>query len=52
MQIYFLAEFDAEQYQTLLGCEGLAQSWVNSLQRRLDLQSIEDWAMRLYGNAS
>jgi MOSC domain-containing protein YiiM len=52
MQIYFLAEFDAEQYQTLLECEGLAQSWVNSLQRRLDQQSIEDWAMRLYGNAS
>ncbi|AZG71568.1 MOSC domain-containing protein [Shewanella livingstonensis] len=52
MQIYFLAEFDAVQYQMLLECEGLAQSWVNSLQRRLDQQSIEDWAIRLYGNAS
>ncbi|MGX9461315.1 MOSC domain-containing protein [Shewanella sp. A14] len=52
MQIYFLAEFDAEQYQTLLACEGLAQSWVNSLQRRLELQSIENWTMRLYGSAS
>jgi MOSC domain-containing protein YiiM len=52
MQIYFLAEFDAVQYQMLLECEGLAQSWLNSLQRRLDQQSIEDWTMRLYGNAS
>ncbi|AZG34424.1 MULTISPECIES: MOSC domain-containing protein [Shewanella] len=52
MQIYFLAEFDAAQYQLLLECDGLAQSWVNSLQRRLDQQSIEDWAMRLYGKAS
>jgi len=52
MQIYFLAEFDAAQYQILLECEGLAQTWVNSLQRRLDQQSIEDWAMRLYGNVS
>ncbi|WP_398410115.1 MOSC domain-containing protein [Shewanella inventionis] len=52
MQIYFLPEFNAEQYQVLLACEGLAQSWVESLQRRLAQQSIEDWAMRLYGKAS
>ncbi|MGI2171909.1 MOSC domain-containing protein [Shewanella sp. MF05960] len=52
MQIYFLPEFDAEQYQTLLNCEGLAQSWVESLQRRIEQHNIEDWAMRLYGKAS
>lgn len=51
MSIYFLAEFDAVQYRRLLECEGLAQSWVNSLQRRLDNQKIEDWNMRLYGKA-
>lgn len=52
MKIYFLPEFNAEQYQILLSCEGLAQSWVESLQRRLAQQRIEDWAMRLYGKAS
>lgn len=52
MQIYFLPEFDITQYQMLLECDGLAQSWVNSLQRRIDLQSIEDWDMRLYGKVN
>jgi MOSC domain-containing protein YiiM len=52
MQIYFLPEFDATQYLTLLECEGLAQSWVSSLQRRMEQQNIEDWTMRLYGKAS
>ncbi|QDE29614.1 MULTISPECIES: MOSC domain-containing protein [Shewanella] len=52
MQIYFSAEFDIAQYKILLDCDGLAQSWVNSLQRRIDLQSIEDWDMRLYGKVS
>lgn len=51
MQIYFLAEFDEQQYQVLLNCEGLAQSWVDSLQHRIARQSIEEWAMRLYGKA-
>ncbi|MCL1144241.1 MOSC domain-containing protein [Shewanella gaetbuli] len=49
MEIYFLAEFDAQQYQYLLNCPGLAQSWVNSLTRRLQFNVIEDWQMRLYG---
>lgn len=52
MQIYFLGEFDTAQYQILLDCEGLAQSWIHSLQRRIELQSIEDWDMRLYGKIS
>ncbi|MGZ9896773.1 MOSC domain-containing protein [Shewanella gaetbuli] len=49
MEIYFLAEFDAQQYQYLLNCPGLAQSWVNSLTRRLQFNVIEDWQIRLYG---
>ncbi|MCK8045077.1 MOSC domain-containing protein [Shewanella sp. 1CM18E] len=49
MHIYFLPEFDAAQYQRLADCEGLARSWVNSLQRRIENQAIEDWQMRLYG---
>jgi len=49
MKIYFLAEFDAEQYQRLAACPGLATSWINSLQRRIDHHTIEDWNMRLYG---
>ncbi|WOT05326.1 MOSC domain-containing protein [Shewanella youngdeokensis] len=51
MRIYFLAQFDAEQYQRLARCTGLAASWVNSLQRRLSQNVIEDWQMRLYGRA-
>ncbi|WP_434939509.1 MOSC domain-containing protein [Shewanella sp. HL-SH8] len=51
MKIYFLPEFDAKQYQQLLQCPGLAQSWVDSLTRRISNQSIEDWQMRLYGRA-
>ncbi|QBF82938.1 MOSC domain-containing protein [Shewanella maritima] len=49
MRIYFLPQFDANQYQRLLDSDGLAQSWVNSLQNRLDMGSIEPWDMRLYG---
>ncbi|MGS0674143.1 MOSC domain-containing protein [Shewanella sp. 0m-4] len=49
MHIYFLPEFNAEQYQRLLDCEGLAAAWVNSLQRRIENNAIEDWQMRLYG---
>lgn len=52
MQIYFLAEFDMAQYKILLDCDGLAQSWVHSLQTRIEQQSIEDWDMRLYGKVS
>ena len=49
MRIYFLPEVDTEQYQLLLDCEGLAQSWVNSLKKRIDTQQIENWQFRLYG---
>ncbi|MEZ9593949.1 MOSC domain-containing protein [Shewanella sp. 10N.261.52.F9] len=49
MHIYFLPEFDALEYQRLADCDGLAVAWVNSLQRRIENQAIEDWQMRLYG---
>ncbi len=49
MKLYFRPEFDAAAYDRLLSCEGLAASWVGSLQRRLERGSIEDWQMRLYG---
>lgn len=49
MSLYFSPHFDASAYDRLASCEGLAQSWVNSLQRRLATQSVEDWQMRLYG---
>ncbi|WP_076541382.1 MOSC domain-containing protein [Shewanella sp. UCD-KL21] len=50
MKIYFLADVDVEQYSTLLHCEGLAQSWVDSLQKRIETQTIENWQYRLYGS--
>ncbi|ABZ74695.1 MOSC domain containing protein [Shewanella halifaxensis HAW-EB4] len=49
MHIYFLPEFNAEQYQRLADCKGLAVAWVHSLQRRIENNAIEDWQMRLYG---
>lgn len=49
MRIYFAPEFDAEQYERLAGCEGLAATWVKSLHRRLEHQVVEDWQLRLYG---
>jgi MOSC domain-containing protein YiiM len=49
MVIYFAPEFDAKAYDRLASCEGLANAWVNSLQRRLEHQKIEDWQMRLFG---
>jgi len=49
MTLYFAPEFDARAYDRLASCEGLAISWVNSLQRRLETQKIEDWQMRLFG---
>ncbi|MEC4726251.1 MOSC domain-containing protein [Shewanella sp. D64] len=49
MAIYFSPEFDAKAYDRLASCEGLANAWVNSVQRRLDNQKIEDWQMRLFG---
>jgi MOSC domain-containing protein YiiM len=49
MAIYFAAEFDGESYARLASCEGLAQSWIASLQRRLQSQKIEPWQMRLFG---
>ena len=49
MRIYFLPEVDAEQYRQLMECEGLAQNWVESMQRRIDTQQIENWQYRLYG---
>ncbi|MDO6775752.1 MOSC domain-containing protein [Pseudomonadota bacterium] len=51
MKIYFLAEVNIEQYSTLLHCEGLAQTWVASLQKRIQTQTIENWHYRLYGPA-
>jgi MOSC domain-containing protein YiiM len=51
MKIYFLPEVDPEQYQQLMQCEGLAQNWVASMQRRIDTQQIENWQYRLYGPA-
>uniref|UniRef100_Q0HQ73 MOSC domain containing protein n=1 Tax=Shewanella sp. (strain MR-7) TaxID=60481 RepID=Q0HQ73_SHESR len=49
MALYFSPEYDAKAYDRLASSEGLAQSWVNSLQRRLATQQVEDWQMRLYG---
>lgn len=49
MKIYFASEFDAQSYDRLASCEGLAATWVNSLHRRLDKQKIENWQMRLFG---
>lgn len=49
MKIYFATAFDAQSYDRLASCEGLAASWVNSLHRRLDKQKIESWQMRLMG---
>ncbi len=49
MTIYFSTEFDAQSYDRLASCEGLAVSWVNSLHRRIERQKIEDWQMRLIG---
>ncbi|WP_299802976.1 MOSC domain-containing protein [uncultured Shewanella sp.] len=51
MHIYFLPEFNAVQYQRLVNCQGLAQAWVKSLQRRIENGVIEDWQMRLYGTS-
>ncbi|BAJ04222.1 MOSC domain-containing protein [Shewanella violacea] len=51
MKIYFSTEFDAQSYDRLASCEGLAASWVNSLHRRLESQKIESWQMRLIGPA-
>lgn len=52
MSLYFTPHFDACAYDRLVSCEGLAQSWVNSLQHRLATQRVEDWQMRLYGPSS
>jgi len=49
MEIYFATEFNAASYNRLACCEGLAQSWVTSLQRRLQSKKIEPWEMRLFG---
>ncbi|WP_076414227.1 MOSC domain-containing protein [Shewanella sp. UCD-KL12] len=49
MALYFSTEFDEQGYERLASCEGLAASWVNSLQRRLERKKIEDWQMRLIG---
>ncbi|WP_299795676.1 MOSC domain-containing protein [uncultured Shewanella sp.] len=49
MAIYFSPEFDARAYDRLASCEGLATSWVDSLQRRLETLKIEGWQMRLFG---
>lgn len=49
MNIYFSSEFDVHAYDRLACCEGLAQSWVNSLSRRLDSEKIEPWQIRLFG---
>ncbi|MCG9698069.1 MOSC domain-containing protein [Shewanella sp. Isolate11] len=49
MSIYFATEFDSAAYQRLANCEGLAQTWVNSLQQRLQNQKIEPWQRRLFG---
>ncbi|MCL1067744.1 MOSC domain-containing protein [Shewanella olleyana] len=49
MKIYFLADVDPEQYQQLMQCEGLAENWIASMQKRIDTQQIENWQYRLYG---
>lgn len=49
MSLYFSPRYDASAYKRLASCEGLAQSWVNTLQRRLSTQTVEDWQIRLYG---
>lgn len=49
MEVYFLTEFDAQAYERLAATEGLAQTWVNSLHRRIEQQKIEPWQMRLTG---
>ncbi len=49
MDIYFAAEFDAAGYDRLVSCEGLAYSWMTSLQRRLQSKKIEPWQVRLFG---
>ncbi|NRD71953.1 MOSC domain-containing protein [Shewanella sp. VB17] len=49
MNIYFSPEFDAKAYNKLAVCDGLAQSWVCSLQRRVESRKIESWEMRLFG---
>ncbi|WP_394132942.1 MOSC domain-containing protein [Shewanella maritima] len=51
MKLYFVPEFDANAFERLIACEGLAQSWVASLENRLQRQAIEDWEMRLFGPA-
>ena len=49
MAIYFATGFNAAEYDRLVCCEGLAQSWVTSLQRRLQSKKIEPWQIRLFG---
>lgn len=49
MRIYFLPEFDEAAYRRLMACPGLAVSWQQSLSRRIEHQTIENWQMRLYG---
>ncbi|WP_153912909.1 MOSC domain-containing protein [Shewanella sp. TC10] len=49
MKIYFIADVDPEQYQQLMQCEGLAENWIASMQKRIDTQQIENWQYRLYG---
>ncbi|QYJ75273.1 MOSC domain-containing protein [Shewanella sp. FJAT-52076] len=49
MQCYFAAEFHETGYRRLLACPGLAQSWRNSLEKRLASGKIEDWRPRLMG---
>ncbi|ABM01723.1 MOSC domain-containing protein [Shewanella amazonensis] len=49
MQCYFAPEFNETGYRRLLACPGLAQSWRNSLEKRLASGKIEDWRPRLMG---
>lgn len=49
---YFAAEFTETNYRRLLACPGLAQSWRNSLEKRLASGKIEDWRPRLMGPGS
>ncbi len=52
MALYFAPQFDAHGYDRLASCEGLAQTWVDCLQKRLATQTVEDWHSRLYGPQS
>ncbi|MCL1124404.1 MOSC domain-containing protein [Shewanella surugensis] len=50
IKLYFAQEFNAQGYQQLATCTGLAHSWKKSVEKRLSTGVIENWQMRLYGS--